>query len=127
MMYKEINHTADIAFEIKAKTFEELLKDILQIIRENYKPKNINCAIKKRQNYFIKEDEDCIFDIVNDWIAAIDLGYFPVKIWKEDNFYITEFCSFKELEGEKFKALTYHQLKIEKTNGYFYTKVVFDV
>jgi len=126
-MFKEINHTADVAFEIKAKSFEELLKDILQILKKNYKPKNINCYNKSAQNYLINEDEDGVFDIVNDWIAAIDLGYFPVKIWKDDNFYITEFCSYKELEGEKFKALTYHKLKIEKINDYLYTKVVFDV
>ncbi|MDK2886693.1 MAG: protein archease [Thermosipho sp. (in: thermotogales)] len=126
-MFKEINHTSDIAYEIKANTFEELLQDILQIIKENYKPKIINCSIKSLQKYEINEDEDGVFDIVNDWIAAIDLGYFPNKILKKDDVFITEFCSYKELEGEKFKALTYHKLKIEKTNGYLYTKVVFDV
>ncbi|SHH17476.1 archease [Thermosipho atlanticus] len=126
-MYKEIDHTADVAYEIKSESFEGILKEILNIIKENYKPKNINCSIKHTQKYKIAENEDGLFDVVNDWIAAIDLGFFPIDIRKHSDVYISEFCSYKGLEGEKFKALTYYNLNIEKTNTYFYTKVVFDV
>ncbi|MBZ4650499.1 archease [Thermosipho sp. (in: thermotogales)] len=112
-MYREIDHTADIAFEIVNDTFLGLLEDILKIIHDTYKVENINCNIAKVQEYDIKENEDGVFDIVNDWIAAIELGYFPVKIEK-DKKYKTTFCSYSKIEGETFKALTYHNLKIEK-------------
>ncbi|MBO8160554.1 MAG: archease [Thermosipho sp. (in: Bacteria)] len=126
-MYKEINHTADVAYEITAKDFEDLLKNILNIIKENYLPKNINCNTKHVQTYNISENDDGLFDIVNDWISSIDLGYFPISVKKDKNTYITEFCSYQGLNGEKFKALTYHELNIKYKNGYLFTKVVFDV
>jgi SHS2 domain-containing protein len=126
MMYREIDHTADIAFEIVNDTFLGLLEDILKIIHDTYKVENINCNIAKVQEYDIKENEDGVFDIVNDWIAAIELGYFPVKIEK-DKKYKTTFCSYSKIEGETFKALTYHNLKIEKKANKLSIKVVFDI
>ncbi|QTA38869.1 archease [Thermosipho ferrireducens] len=126
-MYKEIEHTADVAFEIMNESFLGVLKDILDIIVDFYKPEYLNCSYYKRQIYEISEDEDGIFDIVNDWIAAIDLGYFPKEVDFENGNYVTLFCSYTGLLGEKFKALTYHSLRLEKDQSMYRTKVVFDV
>lgn len=125
-MYKEIDHTADVAYEIIADNFLEILEDIIEIIKINYKPKNLNCDVRESQEYDVQENEDGIFDIVNDWIAAIELGYFPVGVEKKQK-YITYFCSYETIEGDMFKALTYHNLKIDTKGDKLSLKVVFDV
>ncbi|ABR31039.1 hypothetical protein SU69_06025 [Thermosipho melanesiensis] len=122
-MYREINHTADVAYEIEANSFLEILNDILNILKENYLP-SINCKNPKFHKYKIRENEDAIFDTVNDWIASIELGYFPVELDKD---YVVKFCSFEHLDGTGFKALTYHNLKLERDKNKLKLKVVFDI
>ncbi|MBT1248254.1 MULTISPECIES: archease [unclassified Thermosipho (in: thermotogales)] len=122
-MYKEIDHTADVSYEICAQSFLEILKDIIEIFKENYIPK-INCKSYRHYKYKLKENEDAIFDIVNDWIASIELGYFPVEIYAD---YTVKFCPFDGITGNGFKALTYHKLKIEKIENMLKIKVVFDI
>lgn len=133
-MYKDISHTADLAYEITFRDGEELLRDIISILRlhtDVLEGKTPSAAEKKLQKPKRKcynnlrnvdnVNEDFIFDMVNEMIMIIDTGYFPTKV--------EGFCV--ELEPRnvvcRIKALTYHMLSITKEGDYFQLRMVFDV
>uniref|UniRef100_A0A7C5VL87 Archease domain-containing protein n=1 Tax=Fervidobacterium thailandense TaxID=1008305 RepID=A0A7C5VL87_9BACT len=133
-MYKDISHTADLAYEIIFQNGKELLRDVISIIAshtEVLEGQRLKVRVKKLQKPQRKcynslrnvdnVNEDFIFDMVNEIITIIDMGYFPTKV--------EEFCV--ELEPRnivcKIKALTYHMLRITKEGNHFRLRMVFDV
>lgn len=133
-MYKDISHTADLAYEIIFQNGEELLRDVISIIvshtevldgqRLKVRVKKLQKSKRKCYNSLRNVDnvnEDFIFDMVNEIITIIDTGYFPTKVER--------FCV--ELEPRnatcRIKALTYHMLGITKEENHFRLRMVFDV
>ncbi|ODN30280.1 archease [Fervidobacterium thailandense] len=133
-MFKDISHTADLAYEVVCRDGEELLKDVIEIVRthtefqeEAVRGKNGAKVQKSKRKCYNKlrnldnVDEDLLFDIVNEIILIIDTGYFPTKVEGT--------CVYFESRKAvcRLKALTYHMLTIEKEGDNFRIRMVFDV
>lgn len=125
-MYRELDHTADLRYELICDDIESLFGDLIQILVDNYKPVLGNKAVLKKE-YPMKEIEDLVFDTVNDWIYMIDAKkVFPYSC-RADSTLQCDFVVFSELRGIELKALTYHELKITQKEGKIILKVVFDI
>ncbi|MFN3691393.1 MAG: archease [Fervidobacterium sp.] len=148
-MYREIEHKADISYEIEAQNFEEFLKDVVEILLENSTIFSTNSerfeAIEeinkdeKNRNDFINSDlesllekcyninnenqnyEDFVFDLVNDIISMIDRSFYPKKV--------KGFCVYfsKAHISCKIKALTYHRFFVKYEGNKLHARMVFDV
>jgi len=125
-MRKQIDHTADLAYEIESHDIIGLLKEIIDILFEHYKPNLGNFSKEKAYN-ICEPLEDFIFDTVNDWIFEISVGHFPHDMIKKDGEIVVKFKKVLRRKGEEIKALTYHLLRLEKRGEKIRTKVVFDV
>ena len=125
-MRKQIDHTADLAYEIESNDIIGLLKEIIDILFEHYKPKLGNFSKEKVYNIY-EPLEDFIFDAVNDWIFEISVGHFPHDMIRKDEEIVVKFKEVLGRKGEEIKALTYHLLRLEKRGEKIRTKVVFDI
>lgn len=132
-MYQELEHTGDVAYEIRAKTLEELLKDVVSILLKNSEPgssgefSDFSFEIHHKKCYNIITDvenenfSDNLFDVINDLIYVIDKGFRPIKVegfcvyFRKCKFYL------------RIKALTYHKFIVEKREDKIYARMVFDV
>ncbi len=124
-MYRELDHTADLRYELICDSFESLFTDLIEILKDNYRP-----VLKKdvffQKEYPIKEIEDMVFDTVNDWIYMIDARKLFPNNCRIGNLLYCDFVGFSELHGIELKALTYHELKVAQKEGKIILKVVFD-
>ncbi len=132
-LYQELEHTGDLAYEIRAKNLEELLKDVVYILLKNSELdsseefSNFAFEIHDKKCYNIitdVEDEnfsDNLFDIINDLIYIIDKGFQPIKV--------EGFCVyFRKCKSYlRIKALTYHKFLVQKQGDEIYARMVFDV
>ena len=124
-MYREISHTADVAYEIEFEDVEGLFSDIAQILREN--TEYVLKGEKRRESYEVSEElEDSIFDIGNEMIYMIDSGWVPLGVKFIDGELEVEYVS-ANVTRFPFKALTYHMLNVENLGDKKKVKVVFDV
>ncbi|WP_448384959.1 archease [Fervidobacterium sp.] len=146
-LFREISHTADLAYEIEASNVNELLQDFVTIIIQNSEifetsstniTKSISNVVNESNNqgttdlqnvmkkcYNINESSDeefvdSLFDTVNDIISLVDRGYFPMKV-ENQCVYFT-----RKRIITRIKALTYHGLEV-KLGERISLKVVFDV
>ncbi|MFN3328902.1 MAG: archease [Fervidobacterium pennivorans] len=146
-LFKEISHTADLAYEIEAANVTELLQDFITIIIQNseifetsnsdvpesirntvsesynHGTTNLQNVMKKCYNINDGSDEefvDNLFDTVNDIISLVDRGYFPMKV-ENQCVYFT-----RKRIITRIKALTYHGLEV-KLGERISLKVVFDI
>ncbi len=124
-MYRELDHTADLRYELICHDMESLFSDLIQILMDNYKPVLGKTPVLEKE-YPIKEMEDLVFDTVNDWIYMIDAKKLFVHSCRIDNTLKCDFVTFSKLQGIELKALTYHELKITQKEGKIILKVVFD-
>lgn len=137
-LYREINHKADLSYEIVAENVDELLSDVVKILLENSTEnhfENENKLLMECLKNFTKkcynidvtnvntnsEFLDSLFDIVNEIISLIDSGFYPLKIEQG----CVHFC--KRRINLAIKALTYHNLSMKYHEGKLYIRMVFDV
>lgn len=138
--FKFIEHTADIAVDLMATTIEELFI----------------CAANAWKSAIYEGDELKSVEIKNVELKADTIEELLVGFLSEVNYFLltkkwfcisvssllikqnTEFQLRAELKGvnvkektielnEEIKAVTYHQLKIEKIENEFRTRIVFDI
>lgn len=146
-MYREIPHTADVAYEFECENLEQLLEDVIKVLMENVDPleftKNVDShadtAFEHRRGYSFntgeskrnertecfewelhKVDEDTLFDVVNQIISIVDKGWYPEKV---SGNCVTFFERPLIL---RVKALTYHGLKLAKVGDKLFARMVFD-
>ncbi|MEJ5229114.1 MAG: archease [Pseudothermotoga sp.] len=124
-MYRELDHVADLRYELVCEDLESVFCDLILILKSNYKPVLKRKVVLEKQ-YQIKEIEDMVFDVVNDWIYMIDAQkVFPLQC-RMGNLLYCSFVGFSKLRGLELKALTYHELKAQTNEGKIMLKVVFD-
>jgi SHS2 domain-containing protein len=124
-VYRQLNHTADVRYEIVCNNEEEIFKELVRIFKDHYSVK-----LKERETKLeydlSKSLEDAIFDIVNDWIYLIESRrLFPCDCHVENGRLVCRFKEFEEIQGTELKALTYHGLVVERSDK-IVLRVVFD-
>ncbi|QIV78489.1 archease [Fervidobacterium pennivorans subsp. carthaginiensis] len=146
-LFREISHTADLAYEIEAANVNEMLQDFITIIIQNSEifeksdtdiPESMSNIVNKSNNegtsdlqnvmkkcYNINKSNDSefvdnLFDAVNDIISLVDRGYFPVKVENQCVYFTRKRVILR------IKALTYHGLEV-KLGERISLKVVFDI
>lgn len=132
-LYKELDHTGDLAYEITSQNIEEFLKDVVNILiknsetsfYENSKDINFDEIIEKCYNIVENVEgeklSDSIFDMVNDIISFIDRGFYPLKFQGNCVYF------HKSMINLKIKALTYHKFVVEKHGECINARMVFDI
>jgi len=138
--YKFIDHTADIACEVSGDTLEELFTASVEAWRNSVveETKYCNREIKKfKLKAFSKEQllVDFISEVnyylfTRNWLFNLVLR---LEIKQKNNTWILS----TEIEGmpvsqdveikQEIKAITFHQMNIEKRNNKYYTLIVFDI
>ncbi len=138
--YKFIDHTADIACEVSGDTLEELFTASVEAwrssvveetkYRERESKKFKLKASSKEQllvdfiseiNYYLFT-RNWLFNLVleleikqinDNWILSTEIGGMPVS---------------QDVEiKQEIKAVTFHQMNIEKRGNQYYTLIVFDI
>lgn len=134
------DHTADIAVQITADSFEELLQESLIAFNESV----LDLVDKKSEeelDIYVKEStrEGLLVSFLNEINFLLTVKKFvsecitEIVIKNEKNYYILN-CKMKcsklfdnvELK-EEIKSVTYHQMEIKEKNGKFFTRIVFDI
>ncbi|MCD6552167.1 archease [Thermotoga sp.] len=124
-MRRQIEHTADVAYEISGRSFLDLLEEAKNILLEEERIV-FGEGEEKEKIYSSEETEDNFFDTVNDWILEISRGWAPWRVEFIEDGIRTVFKKIRKKEGTEVKALTYHLLNFERENETIKTKVVFD-
>ncbi len=124
-MYRELEHTADLRYEVFSENLVEFLKDLIGIIKENLEYEEAVISDFKVKCYKLLKNlnDDVVFDVVNDIISLIDRKYLPESV--------QDVCiTFKKVlvTNLKIKALTYHMLSVSVDNfGKISATLVFDI
>ena len=135
--HRLLEHTADMGIEASGETLEELFAQaaygLLEIIAGNLE------ALCREEKIVTVEGEDSEELLVN-WLNEI-LYLFEIKRFFPLDFEIEEVRGKRVLarvRGEAFdpqrhpverevKAVTYHQLLVEKTNGLWHARIYVDL
>lgn len=124
-MYRQLDHTADVRYEIVCDNEEQLFKEFINIFKDHYSVK------MKEQETIVEYDlsgklEDAVFDIVNDWIYLLESKkLFPEDCHISDGKLVCRFREFERIGGTELKAVTYHGLSVQRFDK-IVLKVVFD-
>jgi SHS2 domain-containing protein len=134
-MYRFINHTADIAFEISAKSLKELLENSTTAFYDAF------VFLDRLENGREKELEVqadgadyLLFKWLNELLYLLNTEFFAAKKFKievdENNFYASGILKGGMLNPGLIKvepkAITLHEFKVEKRDGW-YAFVVVDI
>ncbi len=136
-MYRFIDHTADVASEIYAKSLNELLRDSALAFYEAFA---FTEKIEERMCERIEVEEDSIDYLLFSWLNEIlykfDVEHFGgkrVEVNVESN---KSFKALGEIYGEIInsqkikvepKAITLHNFKVEKKGDKYFAYIVIDI
>lgn len=131
---KEIEHTADIGFIVKADTLEELLETCAKILIENVVDIE-KVETKEEKRFTIDFDREfVVIDFLRELLYIFETEEF---VWGECKVKIENERVEFILKGEKFfpkkhkikkdiKAITYHNYYLKK-NSIWETQFIFDI
>lgn len=138
--HKFIDHTADIAVEITADSFEELIKEsltaynssvLVQTSDQTGEIKDLKLSDSNREELLVSFLNEINFLLtVEKWITK---NILDISVKKEDESYLL-ICRIQgfnltdaiELK-EEIKSVTYHQMEIKEEKGKLFTRIVFDI
>ena len=136
MEFRVIDHTADLGIEVRAKTLEELFEGaaygMMSLIVD---PHSVEGNIKKEVIVDAEDLEGLMFTWLNELIYIINVegvlfSGFDVTL---DGTKLKATLSCEKFDPKRhkikdeIKAATYHDLSIEKKNGDWEVRVIFDV
>jgi SHS2 domain-containing protein len=130
--YEEVDHTADVAIRVWGEDFQALLRqaaeglyDLMSVERMSNSPAEVHFELQQGTN------EDILVDFLNELLYLSDE---KKQIFKEFSFADNEDRFEIQAEGyqilsqdRQIKAVTFHNLNIEKTHHGFETIITFDV
>jgi len=136
--YHLLDHPADIRLEVEANSLEELFLGAVEgmalILYSDFKNlQNNKKIIKQKINLSSLNQETLLIDFLNKILTLSDIegAVFPVATIQKltDNKIEAEITGYPvERFDKEIKAVTYHQLKIEKTKEKMLkTTILFDV
>ncbi|MCX7653851.1 MAG: archease [Fervidobacterium sp.] len=132
-LYKELEHKADLYYELSAESVEEFLRDVVDILIKNSETRTDENVLSNCLENFTKKCynmlangcteiySDVVFDVINDIISTMDRGLYPFKV---ENSCIY-FCKTKVTL--RIKALTYHMFFVQRSGEKIYARMVFDI
>ncbi len=134
-MYRFVDHTADIAFEIEADSVEELFVDAANAFYDAFCDRSLVEGSEERKLKIQEEDlEHLLFSWLNEILFLFDAEHFAAKEVEVD------VRGEKELEaklvGGKItpeavklepKAITMHRFKVEKAGDKLRAFVIVDI
>ncbi len=141
MPFREVDHTADLAFEIEGRTLEELFRDAARALVGVLVRHPEAVRSRKRRTLRCEEStpEDALHCLLSEIIFLLDAYgeiYAPgeISVTLQEGRVQVE----GELLGEDFdperhgmnhhvKSVTYHELAVEKTPGGYRAFVILDV
>ncbi len=138
--YKQIDHTADIAFEVSGESLEELFKAAYKawlnsVIHET--------TFSQSENKKIELNSFSIEQLLVDFLSELNFNLFTKK-WlcysvddlsigkKEADWSLSAGLTGNNISSEihlkhEIKAITFHQMNIKKSGKVFSTFLVFDI
>ncbi len=139
--YNFIDHTADIAVEVKGDTIEDLFIASASAWQESVIEKNeLNSSVKKQINIEDLSHEELLVHFLDElnfllltkkWILA---KINKIEIKKiEDKFNLKADITGENINEKRhqikveIKAVTFHQMEIKKINSKYSTRIVFDI
>ena len=139
--FKFFDHTADIAVEVSAESFEDLFSAAAKAWQFAVLEK-INVRPSKLRT--VKIEADTIEELLVNFLSEINY-LLLVKKWifaeiknirilfEEERFLLSadiagENLNFdKHILKEEIKAVTFHQMVVKKTDATYSTKIIFDI
>jgi SHS2 domain-containing protein len=136
--YELIEHTADIGIRVKAKGLAEIFKNAALAMFDIIAEEKSQVTSHKSQVIRIKQKADNLDELFINWLnellslsATEELIFLDFKIDKIDDKNIQAKAFGQDMKNyrvnSEIKAATYHQLKLEETNGGWTAEVIFDV
>lgn len=137
--YKFIDHTADIAVEIRADSVEELFLVSAQAFKEAV----IDPDTKKTGvSYDLKLNSHSLEALLVNFLNELNFRLIYKKkifnninglkiLQKKDDFFLECILLENDVDDDKIKteikSVTYHQMEIKKHDGKYFTRIVFDI
>ncbi|MEM4182067.1 MAG: archease [Candidatus Pacearchaeota archaeon] len=137
MPYKFLPHTADISFLVEGKSLEELFSFSALALKESITKEKIKEKISKKIDLKEKDIESLLYSFLEEILFLYEVSFFILSKVKK--------ISIKEEKGgfsleavlmgdniknykisNPIKAVTYSEMKIEKIENKFRTKIVLD-
>ncbi len=135
--YRFIDHTGDVGVVVEGGTLEELFQHAAEsffyVITE---PENIEGVASRKVSLHAAGQEELLVDWLNEFLYLFDtqgllFGRFDIErldehrleaiVWGE------EYDKKKHPIKTTIKAVTFHQLRIEKKNGGWRAQIIFDL
>lgn len=140
-MFKFLEHTADVGIEAEEKDLEKVFEEIaLGMFEVMTDTKKVEKKIKKEIKVDSEDLQALLYDFLEKFLILHDtenlmFSKFNVKKIKKENSkwnleceaWGEEFDSEKHEDRTLVKAVTYHEMKIEKTNKGWKAKVILDI
>ncbi len=133
-MYRFVEHTADIAFEVEAESVEELFVDAANAFYEAFCNRDL---VKEEEEKSLELKEDDIEHLLYSWLNEIlflfDAEHFAAK---EIDVSVRNNTLKAKLIGGKItpeavklepKAITMHKFRVERKDGKYYAFVIVDI
>ena len=137
--YEYLEHTADLKFKAYGKSLEELFKNsALAMLNTITNTKKIKKSKEFKINVKGKDQEELLFEFLNELIFLLDAEFFllsdfkEISIKKNKNEYELKSTALGDInEGQyetygNIKAVTFNDLKIYKQNDVYIAEVVVD-
>ena len=138
-MYERIEHTADVGLRIEAATLNDLFAEAARALFELIVP---NLAhVRASQAREVELRSDSLADLLCDWLTElvflletqrVVLDRFRVQV-DEARFSLQAEATGEPLDtsrhqlGYEIKAVTYHELKLERAGGGWRAEVILDI
>lgn len=134
-MFKEIEHTADLALEVKTESIEHLFEDSARgmfflMYGKRNKDKEKTKKVKLKSFSF----ENLLIDFLNEIIYINETDDFilndvrvDIKANKNNKLQATLYGYKGNKKKTSIKAATYHDLEIIEKDNAYQTKITFDV
>lgn len=136
-MYRFLDHTADIAFEVKASSLSELVRDASLAFYEAFTFQDLLSGEIEREVVVEEDSPDyLLFAWLNELLYLFDTEHFAgrsveVEVEEGERLVARGRVLGDRLSPEKVKlepkAITLHNFEVEKRDGEWYAFVVVDI
>jgi len=130
--YKILEHPADLKIKALGQNFEEVFSNLLLGMFKSLRPKLAKEKAEREIKIEAQDRESLLVDFLSEALTFSDVNdevYFKVKFEKfTDKMLKGKLTGFKVKSlGLEIKAVTWHNLKIEKENNFLTATVLFDI